>query len=116
MDSTPKCPTRLIRLQLYTACAGVPPDALLPIHIDIGTTNLDLRDDPLYPGLHEDVASSDEIDALMDEFMQAANEVFPGVCVHFEDWKGNDALRLFDRYKDDYLIFNDDIQGGARLL
>ncbi|TYC64301.1 NAD-dependent malic enzyme [Rhodobacterales bacterium] len=106
-------PIPIGKLQLYTACAGVPPNALLPIHMDIGTTNRDLRDNPLYPGLHEDVASSDEIDALMDEFMQAANEVFPGICIHFEDWKGTDALRLFHRYKDDYLIFNDDIQGTA---
>ncbi|EBA08635.1 NAD-dependent malic enzyme [Sagittula stellata] len=106
-------PIPIGKLHLYTACAGVPPDALLPIHMDIGTTNRDLRDDPLYPGLHEDVASSDEIDALMDEFMQAATEVFPGVCIHFEDWKGTDALRLFDRYKDDHLIYNDDIQGTA---
>ncbi|MFZ5965027.1 NAD-dependent malic enzyme [Thalassococcus sp. BH17M4-6] len=106
-------PIPIGKLHLYTACAGVTPDALLPIHMDIGTTNQTLRDDPLYPGLHEDVASSDEIDALMDEFMQAANEVFPGVCIHFEDWKGTDALRLFDRYKDDHLIYNDDIQGTA---
>ena len=106
-------PIPIGKLHLYTACAGVPPNALLPIHMDIGTTNRDLRDDPLYPGLHEDVLDSDEIDALMDEFMTAANEVFPGVCIHFEDWKGTDALRLFDRYKDDYLIYNDDIQGTA---
>ena len=106
-------PIPIGKLQLYTACAGVPPEVLLPMHIDIGTTNTDLRDNPLYLGLHENVIDSDEIDALMDEFMQAANEVFPGVCIHFEDWKGSDALRLFDRYKDDYLIYNDDIQGTA---
>lgn len=106
-------PIPIGKLHLYTACAGVPPEALLPIHFDIGTTNRDLRDDPLYLGLHEDVVEKDEVDALMDEFMKAANEVFPGVCIHFEDWKGTDALRLFDRYKDDYLIFNDDIQGTA---
>lgn len=106
-------PIPIGKLQLYTACAGVPPEVLLPIHIDIGTTNTDLRDNPLYPGLHEDVINSDEIDELMDEFMKAANDVFPEVCIHFEDWKGTDALRLFDRYKDDYLIFNDDIQGTA---
>ncbi len=106
-------PIPIGKLQLYTACAGVPPDILLPMHMDIGTTNEDLRDDPLYPGLREDVAGPDEIDALMNEFMAAANAVFPGVCIHFEDWKGEDAERLFDRYKEDYLIYNDDIQGTA---
>jgi malate dehydrogenase (oxaloacetate-decarboxylating)(NADP+) len=39
--------------------------------------------------------------------------VFPGICVHFEDWKGSDAIRLLARYKDRYLVYNDDIQGTA---
>ena len=45
--------------------------------------------------------------------MEAANQVFPGLCVHFEDWKGVDAIRLLARYKDKYLVLNDDIQGTA---
>jgi malate dehydrogenase (oxaloacetate-decarboxylating)(NADP+) len=39
------------KLQLYTACAAVPPDGLLPVLLDIGTTNDSLRADPLYLGL-----------------------------------------------------------------
>jgi malate dehydrogenase (oxaloacetate-decarboxylating)(NADP+) len=31
------------------------------------------------------------------------------VCVHFEDRKGSDAIRLLARYKDKYLVYNDDI-------
>ena len=101
------------KLQLYTACAAVPPDGLLPIHFDIGTTNAKLRADPLYTGLRDEPPTADEIDALVDEFMEAASAVFPGVCVHFEDWKGTDAIRLLARYKDRYLVLNDDIQGTA---
>ena len=41
------------KLQLYTACAAVPPDGLLPIHFDIGTTNQALLNDPLYLGLSQ---------------------------------------------------------------
>jgi malate dehydrogenase (oxaloacetate-decarboxylating)(NADP+) len=37
-------------------------------------------------------------------------EVFPNCCVHFEDWKGTDAIRMLDRYKDKILCYNDDIQ------
>ena len=41
------------KLQLYTACAAVPPSCLLPVLLDIGTTNDALRADPLYLGLRE---------------------------------------------------------------
>ena len=106
-------PIPIGKLQLYTGCAAVPPDCLLPIHLDIGTTNTALRADPLYAGLRDEPPSPDEIDALVDEFVEAANRVFPGVCVHFEDWKGSDAIRLLARYKERYLVYNDDIQGTA---
>jgi malate dehydrogenase (oxaloacetate-decarboxylating)(NADP+) len=106
-------PIPIGKLQLYTGCAAVPPDCLLPIHLDIGTTNAALRADPLYTGLRDEPPSPDEVDALVDEFVTAANKVFPGVCVHFEDWKGSDAIRLLARYKDKYLVYNDDIQGTA---
>ncbi len=106
-------PIPIGKLQLYTGCAAVPPDCLLPIHLDIGTTNTALRADPLYTGLRDEPPSPDEVDALVDEFMAAANQVFPDVCVHFEDWKGSDAIRLLARYKDRYLVYNDDIQGTA---
>ncbi|RCS54380.1 NAD-dependent malic enzyme [Bremerella cremea] len=106
-------PIPIGKLQLYTACAGVPPEVLLPIHLDIGTTNAALRADPLYLGLRETTPSEDEIDSIVDAFVEAANEVFPGVCVHFEDWRGTDAIRLLKRYQDKYLVYNDDIQGTA---
>jgi malate dehydrogenase (oxaloacetate-decarboxylating)(NADP+) len=106
-------PIPIGKLQLYTGCAAVPPDCLLPVHFDIGTTNAALRADPLYTGLRDEPPPPDEVDALVDEFVAAANQVFPGVCIHFEDWKGADAIRLLARYKDKYLVYNDDIQGTA---
>ena len=101
------------KLQLYTACAAVPPSCLLPVLLDIGTTNAALRADPLYLGLREQPPSEKELDELVEEFVQAVQQVFPGCCIHFEDWKGTDAIRLLDRYRDKVLCYNDDIQGTA---
>jgi malate dehydrogenase (oxaloacetate-decarboxylating)(NADP+) len=101
------------KLQLYTACAAVPPDCLLPVLLDIGTTNAALRADPLYLGLREAPPSEKELDELVAEFVQAVQKVFPDCCIHFEDWKGTDAIRLLNRYRDKVLCYNDDIQGTA---
>ena len=103
------------KLQLYTACAAVPPSGLLPVLLDIGTTNDVLRADPLYLGLREKPPSDAELDELTDEFVQAVQKVFPGCCIHFEDWKGTDAIRMLDRYRDKVLCYNDDIQGTASI-
>jgi malate dehydrogenase (oxaloacetate-decarboxylating)(NADP+) len=101
------------KLQLYTACAAVPPTCLLPVLFDIGTTNDALRADPLYLGLREKPPSEQALDELVEEFVQAVQQVFPGCCIHFEDWKGTDAIRLLARYRDKVLCYNDDIQGTA---
>ena len=101
------------KLQLYTACAGVPPDILLPMVIDFGTNNESLLDDPLYLGIRAPRASVAERDAFVQEFVEAVQEVFPRCCIHFEDWAGVDAVRLLDRYRDQVCCYNDDIQGTA---
>jgi malate dehydrogenase (oxaloacetate-decarboxylating)(NADP+) len=101
------------KLQLYTACAAVPPDGLLPVLLDIGTTNEKLLADPLYLGLSEQPPSLEELDEFVDEFVQAVQEVFPSCCIHFEDWKGIEAVRYLARYRDKVLCYNDDIQGTA---
>jgi malate dehydrogenase (oxaloacetate-decarboxylating)(NADP+) len=101
------------KLQLYTACAAVPPDCMLPVLLDIGTTNSALRADPLYLGLRQAPPPDEELDELTEEFVSAVQEVFPACCIHFEDWKGTDALRMLERYGDKVLCYNDDIQGTA---
>jgi malate dehydrogenase (oxaloacetate-decarboxylating)(NADP+) len=101
------------KLQLYTACAGVPPQVLLPMVIDFGTNNETLLNDPLYLGIREPRVSVAERDAFVEEFVQAVQEVFPRCCIHFEDWAGVDAVRLLGRYRDKVCCYNDDIQGTA---
>ena len=101
------------KLQLYTACAAVPPQGLLPMVIDFGTNNESLLNDPLYLGIREPRVSVAERDAFVEEFVQAVQQVFPRCCIHFEDWAGVDAVRLLDRYRDQVCCYNDDIQGTA---
>ena len=101
------------KLQLYTACAAVPPDVMLPVLLDIGTTNPQLRADPLYLGLRVPPPSDEEVDVLTEEFVEAVQEIFPDCGIHFQDWKGTDAIRMLQRYKDKVLCYNDDIQGTA---
>jgi malate dehydrogenase (oxaloacetate-decarboxylating)(NADP+) len=54
---------------------------------------------------------------FMDEFMVAAQEVFPNMVVQFEDFESEKAFNYLDRYRSKYKCFNDDIQGtGAVVL
>jgi malate dehydrogenase (oxaloacetate-decarboxylating)(NADP+) len=99
------------KLQLYTACAGVPPEGLLPVLIDFGTNNRELLDDPLYLGLRQARPAQEDVDPLVDEFVEAVQERFPNCCIHFEDWRGVDAFHYLARYRDKVCCFNDDIQG-----
>jgi malate dehydrogenase (oxaloacetate-decarboxylating)(NADP+) len=101
------------KLELYTACAGVPPKYLLPMYLDAGTNNEQYLHDPLYLGMRKTRPSTDELYSFVDEFVQAVQQVFPKCCIHFEDWTGVDAVHLLQRYRNKYCVYNDDVQGTA---
>jgi malate dehydrogenase (oxaloacetate-decarboxylating)(NADP+) len=101
------------KLQLYTACAGVPPQYLLPMYLDGGTNNEQYLHDLLYLGMRKTRPPTEELFSFVDEFMDVVQNVFPKCCVHFEDWTGVDAIHLLERYRHKYCVYNDDVQGTA---
>jgi malate dehydrogenase (oxaloacetate-decarboxylating)(NADP+) len=104
------------KLQLYTACAGVPPQYLLPMYLDAGTNNEQYLHDPLYLGLRKTRPSTEELYSFVDEFVESVQELYPRCCIHFEDWTGVDAVHLLQRYRDKYCVYNDDVQGTAGIV
>jgi malate dehydrogenase (oxaloacetate-decarboxylating)(NADP+) len=60
--------------------------------------------------------STQELYSFVDEFVEAVQEVFPKCCIHFEDWTGVDAVHLLQRYRDEYCVYNDDVQGTAGIV
>lgn len=103
------------KLVLYTSCAGVPPEHTLPIVLDVGTNNEKFLNDPLYPGLKHKRIEGKAYDDFIEEFVLAVNEVFPKICIQWEDFSGKDAIRILDKYRNRVCTFNDDIQGTAAI-
>ena len=79
---------------------------LLPVMLDVGTNNEALQQDPLYLGLPRPRLTGAAYDELVDEFIAATQEVFPGVIVQFEDFANHNAFRLLEQYRNRICTFN----------
>ncbi|MHA8137605.1 malolactic enzyme [Lactobacillaceae bacterium Scapto_B20] len=104
------------KLMVYTAAAGIDPSQVLPVVLDAGTNNQQLLDDPLYIGNRQKRVYGPEYDQFVDKFVQHAEELFPEMYLHFEDFGRSNAANILNRYKDQYTVFNDDIQGTGIIV
>lgn len=101
------------KLNLYVAGAGFNPSRVLPIVLDVGTDNADLRADPAYMGLRRRRLRGDDLFELLDELVIALTTRWPRAVLQFEDFETSSALPALQRYRDHHLTFNDDVQGTA---
>ena len=99
------------KLVLYVAAAGLHPSRTLPVLLDVGTDNEELLNDPLYLGMTHRRIHGDEFYEIVDEFVQAVTKRWPNVLIQWEDFTNDKAFPLLNRYRDEVLSFNDDIQG-----
>jgi len=105
------------KLALYVSCAGFQPNKTLPIIIDEGTDNEENLKNPNYLGLKERRLPSEQYHEFMDEFMKAVTDKWKGVLVQHEDFQAPYCFNFLAKYREQYLMFNDDIQGtGAVIL
>jgi malate dehydrogenase (oxaloacetate-decarboxylating)(NADP+) len=101
------------KLALYTACAGIPPEACLPVTLDVGTNNEEFLNDVLYLGYPHRRLEGKRYFDLVDEFVSAVHSRYPDALIQFEDFQTPNAYALLKKYRHRVLCFNDDIQGTA---
>ena len=101
------------KLALYSACGGLHPSLTLPVSLDVGTDNRTLLRDPLYMGYRARRLRGAAYQELIEAFVAAVDEVWPGCIIQWEDFKGPNALRILAHFRDRVPSFNDDVQGTA---
>ena len=104
------------KLALYTACAGIHPEACLPVTLDVGTNNEQLLADVLYLGYPRKRLDGKGYFDLVEEFVTAVQAQYPDALIQFEDFLTPNAYALLTKYRDRVLCFNDDIQGTAAVV
>ncbi|XP_048141604.1 NAD-dependent malic enzyme 59 kDa isoform, mitochondrial isoform X1 [Rhodamnia argentea] len=101
------------KLDMYVAAAGINPQRILPVMLDVGTNNQKLLEDRLYLGLRQPRLEGEEYLEIVDEFMEAVYTRWPKAIVQFEDFQFKWAFETLQRYRTRFCMFNDDIQGTA---
>lgn len=101
------------KLSLYTLIGGIRPERTLPIVLDVGTNDPERLRDPEYLGWRNERITGQAYFDFIDQFVQAVKQELPQVCLQWEDFATPHARPILERYADQLLTFNDDIQGTA---
>lgn len=99
------------KLMIYTAAAGIDPASVMPIVIDAGTNRKELLKNPMYLGNRHERVTGDKYYEFIDKFVQTAENMFPKLYLHWEDFGRSNAANILNKYKKEVPTFNDDIQG-----
>ena len=104
------------KLSLYTLFGGIHPGRTLPVFLDVGTNNPQLLADPHYVGWRHERITGKEYEDFVDTFVRCIRKKYQNVLLQWEDFAKPNAKPLLDRYREQILSFNDDIQGTAAVV
>jgi malate dehydrogenase (oxaloacetate-decarboxylating) len=104
------------KLSLYSLIGGIHPARTLPIVLDVGTNNEECLHDPAYLGWRHERIRGAAYEDFIDQFVQAVKQELPDACLQWEDFATPHARPILDRYRDQLLTFNDDIEGTAAVV
>ncbi|MGN6407842.1 MAG: NAD-dependent malic enzyme, partial [Curtobacterium sp.] len=104
------------KLAIYTAAAGIHPDRVIAVNLDVGTDNEALLNDPAYLGNRHARVRGTQYDTLISTYLETVSELFPDALLHFEDFGPSNARRILQENAGKYRIFNDDMQGTGAIV
>ena len=99
------------KLMVYTAAAGIDPQTVLPVVLDCGSNRESLLKDPFYLGNRHKRIYGDHYYDFVNRFVATAENLFPDLYLHFEDFGRSNAATILKKYQKTYPVFNDDCQG-----
>ena len=104
------------KLAVYTVAGGMNPERVLPVIVDNGTNREELLSDEDYIGKKSLRKTGEEYYSFIENLVQEAEKLFPGVLFHWEDFGRENAGTILERYRNRICTFNDDIQGTGVMM
>jgi malate dehydrogenase (oxaloacetate-decarboxylating) len=104
------------KLAVYTAAAGIDPQRVIAVVLDVGTDNEELLNDPGYVGNRHGRVRGRPYDDFIEAFVITTTRMFPRALLHWEDFGPGNARRILNHYRDRIRTFNDDVQGTGAIV